>query len=1539
MSFYGNISNAGKTNLTFDKVYPNRAMMENALILQNSGHYSDDVFVGRFVLIEYDDNTFSRRIGYLSSDFLESEAQASDTIPIYIDSTLNEVFLLSSNSIKDGYGLFPQDETDFRYIKTGDIVEVLDSTTNKYYYYVCSGAFTDIAGAAAFTPVVFSGNAYDQITDYMINYHLDKKWAEQYDAANETTEAISTFNEQQGWDSTIWQKIVDNGFEKYSLVGKLNSYMPRLFIDTDAPTLKPMAPHWGTNSTNRQYTLHMQPNWGLRIKPVLTYDETDLESVEAYEELKEQNLYEEVQYNYREYDENTKTDIDLTDTYLGDIYYNKNGFDHIVRNRDDEGTNEVTILPTGKSGKEYFVHDSESALLAKYEEREDIQEISIHLPIIGNAISDMWDLIYGDKVYEEVDGVLKGAYLPERNDDISWGSIDGVRLVKEQGSGFSYSPEKTEVLAGCINSVHDLMGMIVVDDNSKLADADMNHIYYRERFDGSEKYGYYIKTRKNTYVPLLVSDMENYVNGKKFVELTAYEPDKYHIKINTDYHLEEDVRPTSDTNHYLLDTELIHLLPWSNDPEYKDEVDEEGNVESVEILNHFYQNETWDWIKDNSENPDESLTYYTLALTQETFTKEGESWSKKTELFRPINAIQYPENGSLYWKGYLYVETIENGIDETTEEPIYTYKITEIDENSTFNEDFIYYYVPKYLKEISYIEGEDPVITLQWLDTTPMTPETLANTSYGVDLLPWKDQYYYFQTDSIRGTENEGYQCAESPLFYIQCTEESVFDATIQYYEEDGSSFVSVSDLTTELFELDKTKYFYLEDTSEKTFYSIVPEAETGYLEIEESEDEDENEEEEKETVYTHYYKPGIYYYKVGAGHYLLDKGQKLREDSEYYFVDATLLDATFYEAGKYYYYNIQEQLDVLDNDADMKVDGNEFVAEDTEENRNLNYRGPNGEIYYLKQYAYIVNDDLGYLAPGSIWNSNYTDPIPDTLEFGKLYEGEEVVEEYSRDENGNIIINEETGEPELITVIIDDPDERADRMYQWVELTGFARALNTINGLIVKINQFFKWDDELTRDTDTIQGCLNSIKDIINDFGLLIPGESLITDTYGRIVSARTITQDEIEPATESTESVIDQGWIEITTDPSVKDPSITVLHSFAKTPINWLGQEEDEQLKFSKDFDIPYLAVDNKGHVNAEESTTHLLKMPHLVVENNNNGTVFTSWKVEDHATYGQKLVATKSYLGDLQEIVSNGSGNFIKNAEYVPSSDNLQLNYDYFVNLITVKDSDKASKKILSNFTIEEDTITIERKYLSEFATFKYDTLTNSGEQYFVQPKIITNLAYTANSDEISVTQKHLSDLLTLHDNDSGKQVITGLSLYYDSLVIAKENIGNFLLTGYEVATAASSISATDKLNEALGKLEYKLNILNAGATQEGSVAYQIAQIVNADNNDKIDKLNEIAAWIVNDTTGAAKMNADIIANANAIAALQEVGGESNVQSDWTETDTTSDAFIVNKPDLTNMVQTTSTFTYNGESKNIQEMFDYIKTLEDRLAALGG
>jgi len=66
-----------------------------------------------------------------------------------------------------------------------------------------------------------------------------------------------------------------------------------------------------------------------------------------------------------------------------------------------------------------------------------------------------------------------------------------------------------------------------------------------------------------------------------------------------------------------------------------------------------------------------------------------------------------------------------------------------------------------------------------------------------------------------------------------------------------------------------------------------------------------------------------------------------------------------------------------------------------------------------------------------------------------------------------------------------------------------------------------------------------------------------------------------------------------------------------------------------------------------------------------------------------------------------------------------------------------------------------------------------------------------------------------------------------------------------------------------------------VLNGDDKTEGSVDYKVAQeiakIVNENNDGNIDTLNEIAAWIVSDTTGAAKMNSDIAANAAAIAKL--------------------------------------------------------------------
>lgn len=85
-------------------------------------------------------------------------------------------------------------------------------------------------------------------------------------------------------------------------------------------------------------------------------------------------------------------------------------------------------------------------------------------------------------------------------------------------------------------------------------------------------------------------------------------------------------------------------------------------------------------------------------------------------------------------------------------------------------------------------------------------------------------------------------------------------------------------------------------------------------------------------------------------------------------------------------------------------------------------------------------------------------------------------------------------------------------------------------------------------------------------------------------------------------------------------------------------------------------------------------------------------------------------------------------------------------------------------------------------------------------------------------------------------------------------------------------ADAISALQDIDTAYGTrittAENDLKTLKGNSTVEGSVAYQIAQIVNENNNGSIDTLNEIASWITNDTTGAAKMASDIQALQTAI-----------------------------------------------------------------------
>ena len=114
------------------------------------------------------------------------------------------------------------------------------------------------------------------------------------------------------------------------------------------------------------------------------------------------------------------------------------------------------------------------------------------LPAFGNAVNDMWDIVYGKGVSEDGDIIYNNIQDRELNrltftdweDGISNQDTPRMRLIHDNGAdGFTYSQKEMSTLAGCINTAHDLMGMIIINqdefpENLDELDDDPNYYHY-----------------------------------------------------------------------------------------------------------------------------------------------------------------------------------------------------------------------------------------------------------------------------------------------------------------------------------------------------------------------------------------------------------------------------------------------------------------------------------------------------------------------------------------------------------------------------------------------------------------------------------------------------------------------------------------------------------------------------------------------------------------------------------------------------------------------------------------------------------------------------------------------------------------------------------------------------------------------------------------------------------------------------------------------------------------------------------------------------
>lgn len=1385
MSFYGNISNAGKTQMSFDRVYPNRKIME-----ENAP--TDGVFVGRFVLVEYDDNTYSHRTGYINFLPVKDE-EFNGRYSVYTNTECTIPFKLTESN-DDGYGL-----------TQGDLI--VAEYNNYYYYFQCNGKTNSINGSAYFNYVMSSSEFFDKgVTDYTINYNEDKEYAKKQKYPFTT-----------GWDSTVWRKVFKNGKEQYQMIASLSSVTPKFSFVPEAPTLDPIMPHFGINSTNINYDLHFQPNWGLKVREIKENEKSDFDVIPPE--------------GYKEYNPETGLDEEIQ-SYPGAIYFNKDGFNpEVISHVDQE--DEVSILPTGTSGQKYIIHTNNGDI--NYEERPDTQEITLNLPSIGNTISDIWDIVYGPSQSDPT---------KLRDMNLSWDdNTSGNRLVIEDpdGNGYQYNPDRIETIAGSINSVHDLMGRIIINSpppNGDIELANANKIYYGEyNSDISDNKGFYFKDKTYELQSFEEAgiDPDEYVGKRKYYNLTQFSPNTYYTYSNRNFYLDKSTVPAQDTLYYKLgDPIKVPLKQWQ--PEITET--DPGTGEEIIIKQYsYYKNEYLDYIKDKSEQPDQNKTYYQITATKVTNPKHKDENdnSEIIKFFWPTG--QYPIQADFdinnideevrerlklnrVKKGYFYIKINEDGTKTLS-------SISNLKEED-YNSETEYFYLDKYAVSEPVGDDNDNKSEVAYI-MYPYTSD--GHTTYKVG------EDFYSLLNGDKSAINYNLYLKPNKIKMIQ------FEDNKYYYEiknEINEGYKCVHNLDQKI--VDEEICYTIEATYDAGIANNSPNPGTPPS--------GEGEENNPEEIF--FYKPNLYFIK-DKNNYLLSKSNSMSLGTEYYLLtdknntlleldpnrqDGTLLITPetdkFYEPSKYYYRSSEFLTDILDNGIIMKtVDEPNGAIVDPE----------TGLIYYTLQEAYVVEDTAGILEAGSVWDKEVVPP--DTVTLG---------------------IRTET--------------------YKWTELKGFAEQLNTIHGLILEINKFFKFNDTLTRDRTTVQGCINQINDIINIFGEINPSDTVIINSYGQFAGARYITDD----------------WISVSTNKSLSDPSITINHINPADNTTQIGETAAKTLKFGDSFKSYNFGIDEKGHINNAKTNSVDITMPSLSITNGTTGNVLTSLKV---SADGQSIVANSSDIGTLT----------------------------------------------LASYAVQGD---------SKVAV--NDSINNAFGKLQGQIDALDFTDSSANTTEF----------------------ISKITQTDGKISVERHKAGDLLLTGYSVATAKTAITAADTINSAFGKVEYRLDILQADSTQEGSVAYQIAQIVNENNNDSIDTLNEIAAWIVNDKTGVAKMNKDILDLKADVSGLKEqvqtattglldrttslenlVGektvsaqinealfindkaiyalasdlsssnqrikdlednvdawnaAEANVQSDWNESDITSDAYILNKPDLTNIVETTSQFDYTvGNTTN--------------------
>lgn len=1068
MSFYGNITNTNSGPFIFDKIYPNRVTLE-------ANKETDGIYAGRFVLVDYNVPLFKTSGSDIKDSYIvyKGSDMEGELCFLYEDENDTESILRIGENIGD---INAPVINSFYAVQNG----------NSYDCYKC--VKFDEEGRALFEYSGVASAGQDENSNYVLNASIDSGY-------------IAEEKRIKSYNSSVWQKVYVGQKATYILIADLNAAYPQTAIVEDAPTDSPSGIHFGKESTNDAISIHVQPSWGMRVAMANDGTVSSNDRFSTNEKISKSDVDviwtqkgENDTYYYN--GETHEWDNISSNKVPAAIYFNVAGFDPETGIVDESVDNYITITPTG-IGTTTINNDGVEKVVAKgypvegtgtLETTPNTQEIAVQLPGIGNAVAKVWDALYGEP---GEDG--------RRSADISWEGAHGEtplrpgdRLIhNREEDGFSFSELETESISGCINSVHDIMGMIIirVPNLNNIDDWDNKHIYYNENdgkyyrltidynlieltaeeainavdycgvytIENNEKVvnGYYIKdnlgnfrlyngpydTTEHYYqvakIEAATNNIDNFTFGYKEIEGVGFD------RIIANDLIGEDINGQI-TYKYLK----LVVVPVMRFVEYSDYVNYATRIEYLTIATDNNRTEKYIW-----KDEDEKVCNYTMAEIEadETIQFSHQYTEEVPEYIYLVDHYKHKVNVGydFYKTAYRYIEVAGGPIKET-EKPgeVPTKPVLKEDGSPELNDDN----TPKYESRVGISELPDSELTIDNYSIRKY-PQRTINKPEDVESTPVYEEKDVLIKPEDKTEVTGSAENVKDDKTYFHYTVE-IKSETIPEGLEEGEE-ASTTTYKTGTKEVKKAKKV-------EQVQSIPADADI-----------------EKNIIYV-YYIPD-------------ENGEQTTLDDLVKFISGygkDINDNSFTYADLPGYLN-QVSYNWVQPEA---VTGSEALA---------------AAIYKVPSYLYIYEgfnklwDRKGKLF--SLFEKQYLPYLVEEVNKFNRESAEETppsTEEGSEEISTPTPVEEKTvesyytdGKLNIEEVIKDIYKVQLATLGKYVptlvckELQGFGRDYNTIHGLILRINNKLNDDNINSQDINTVQGAinrLNSLLDVLyNDYGL----------------------------------------------------------------------------------------------------------------------------------------------------------------------------------------------------------------------------------------------------------------------------------------------------------------------------------------------------------------------------------------------------------------------------------------------------------------------